>query len=255
MKRNIIKVLSGLLIITSLFSVSASANEYSGWRTNTIFYSGEPITVYADSSQWENRYDNTLKEYYWVCATQNFQQGYCDAWINTNGKWYYVGDDGRMRTDTLVGSKYKKERYMLDANGVMEVNTDWDQFGYLNHIDNNGLVHLPDTYYKMMPNDSNIQQTQYSTVPNLFGLDTDTAKDMLSKYNLKTSVAEKETQDESKNGTVLSQNYEGTRVQQGTTVTIVVGKYVAKQEQTQTTNSSNTDKNTGTTPGTGITNN
>lgn len=151
MKRNIIKVLSGLLLFVSIISVPVSANEYSGWRTNTIFYSGEPITVYADSSHWEKRYDNTLKEYYWVCATPDFHQGYLNAWISTNGKWYYVGDDGKMRTGTLVGSKYKKERYMLDENGAMVVNTYWDQFNSSNYIDNNGLVHLTDTYYNMMP--------------------------------------------------------------------------------------------------------
>ena len=123
MKRNIIKFLSGLLLFVSIISVPASANEYSGWRTNTTFYSGEPIIVYADSSQWANRYDNTLKEYYWVCATPDFEQGYCNAWICTSGKWYYVGDDGKMRTDTLVGDKYKTERYMLDSNGAMVVNT------------------------------------------------------------------------------------------------------------------------------------
>lgn len=152
MRKTVIKLLSTFLVTFSLFTVAASANEYSGWRSNTIFYSGDPMIVYANSSQWEQRYDNTLKCYFWVCATPDFQQGYCNAWISTNGKWYYVGDDGRMRTDILVGSKYKKERYLLDENGAMKTNAYWDQFGSSNYIDNNGLVHLPDTYYQMMPN-------------------------------------------------------------------------------------------------------
>lgn len=253
MKKNIIKVLSGLFVIGSLFSVSVSANEYSGWRTNIIFYSGEPISVYADSLQWDKRYDSILKEYYWVCATPDFQQGYCDAWINTNGKWYYVGDDGRMRTNTLVGSKYKKERYMLDENGAMVVNIYWNQFGTSNYIDNNGLVHLTDIYYNMMPVSNT--QIQYSNVPNLFGLDINSAKGMLSKYNLNTSVVEKEVHDKFDNGKVIDQSIAGSKVEQGTTITIIVGKYVAKQEQAQTTTFENAKKSIDLIPSTGTTGN
>lgn len=52
----------------------------------------------------------------------------------------------------LVGDKHKRERYLLDDNGAMVINQYWDQFGSSNYIDTNGLVHLPDVYYQMMPN-------------------------------------------------------------------------------------------------------
>lgn len=149
MKKSVLKLFSIFVLIFSLFTIPASANEYSGWRSNTIYYSGAPQIVYANSSQWDKRYDNTLKKYYWICATPDFQQGYCNAWICTDGKWYYVGTDGEMRFGTLVGDKNKKERYLLGDDGAMQVNTYWEQFGYSNYIDNNGLVHLPDVYYKM----------------------------------------------------------------------------------------------------------
>lgn len=147
-----IKSLSVIFIMLSLFSIGASANEYSGWRSNTVFYSGDPMIVYADSSQWDRIYDSNTNSYYWMCETPDFYQGYTNAWIYTNGKWYYVRDDGQMEYGVLVGDKHKKERYLLDDNGAMVVNQYWDQFGSSNYIDTNGLVHLPDIYYQMMPN-------------------------------------------------------------------------------------------------------
>lgn len=98
---------------------------------------------------------------------------------------------------------------------------------------------------------------KYATVPSVIGLDTESAKSKLSNSGLKMAIQEKETQNESENGKVLSQSAgEGSKEVQGTTVTVVVGKYVAKQEEPQTTNPGTTkenesiDKNTQTTPGT-----
>lgn len=98
-------------------------------------------------------------------------------------------------------------------------------------------------------------EVKYATVPSVIGLDTESAKSKLSNSGLKMAIQEKETQNESENGKVLSQSAgEGSKEVQGTTVTVVVGKYVAKQEEPQTTNpgttNENTDKNTQTTPGT-----
>lgn len=224
MKKIIVKVLSGLIIFSSLFSVAASANanEYSGWRSNTIFYDGQPTIAYADSSQWDKRYDSVKYEYYWVCATPDFQQGYCNAWICTDGKWYFLNTDGRMETDVLIGDKSKKERYLLDETGAMETNTYWDQFGSSNYIDSNGLVNLPDVYYKMMPTSST--QSQLVTVPNLVESSIETAKNALSNINLNYSIIFYDTNDQSNNGKVLKQSDFG-KVQEGSTITLTVGKY------------------------------
>lgn len=99
-------------------------------------------------------------------------------------------------------------------------------------------------------------EIKLTTVPNLIGLDLEVAKNRLSDAKLKMAIEERETQNEGENGKVLSQSGEGSKVEQGTAVTVVVGKYVAKQEQ-PTTNSpgdanspGNTDNNTGATPGT-----
>lgn len=100
-------------------------------------------------------------------------------------------------------------------------------------------------------------EIKLTTVPNLKGLDVEVAKSRLADAKLKAVVKEVETQNQNENGKVLSQTIEGSKVEQGTPVTIEVGKYVAKQEPptdattpgTQKTPGT-TDKNTTTTPGT-----
>lgn len=95
-------------------------------------------------------------------------------------------------------------------------------------------------------------------VPRVVGSDIESAKSQLSEANLKSVVVEKETENESERGKVISQSIaENTTVEQKTQVTIEVGKYVEKQEQPQTINpgeaktNESTDKNTTTpTPGT-----
>ena len=56
------------------------------------------------------------------------------------------------------------------------------------------------------------------------------AKSRLGDVKLKSVVKDEETQNQTENGKVLSQSIEGSKVEQGTPVTIEVGKYVAKQE-------------------------
>ena len=100
-------------------------------------------------------------------------------------------------------------------------------------------------------------EIKLTTVPNVISLDTEVAKSRLGDAKLKVTVEEKVTQTESENGKVLSQSSEGAKVEQGTPITIVVGKYVAKQEEPKindpTKDKGSTDKNTGKTPGTGTT--
>lgn len=98
-------------------------------------------------------------------------------------------------------------------------------------------------------------------VPSVIGKDQDTATGELQDAGLKVSVNSQETQDESQNGKVLKQTGEGNRVEQGTTIVITVGKYVAKQDPPVTNNppqgntkpggnGSTPDKNQGGTGGT-----
>lgn len=95
-------------------------------------------------------------------------------------------------------------------------------------------------------------EIKLTTVPNVIGLDTEVAKSRLIDAKLKVNVEEKPTEIEGENAKVLSQSIEGSKVEQGTPITIVVGKYVPKQEHPQTTNPGTVkpDKNT-TTPTTG----
>ncbi|MBN1051573.1 Stk1 family PASTA domain-containing Ser/Thr kinase [Clostridium botulinum] len=86
-------------------------------------------------------------------------------------------------------------------------------------------------------------QVRLSTVPNVIGLSLDDAKDRLDNAKLKISIVEKETNDESKNGIVLSQSIEGSKVQQWTTVTITIGKYVAPVAPTPNPGDNNNGNN------------
>lgn len=98
-------------------------------------------------------------------------------------------------------------------------------------------------------------EIKLSTVPNVVGLNVDEAKSRLTDAKLKVAVNEKETQDQSQNGKVLSQSIEGNKVEQGTPITIEVGKYVQKPPVESTTPSTQnptpgtSDKTPGTTPG------
>jgi serine/threonine-protein kinase len=96
-------------------------------------------------------------------------------------------------------------------------------------------------------------EIKLSTVPNLKGLDAEVAKTRLSDAKLTVVINLKETQTESEANKVLSQSIEGTKVEQGTPITLDVGKYVPKKDPVGTTVPGNTTPGTGTTPSTGTT--
>ncbi|GAA0078007.1 Stk1 family PASTA domain-containing Ser/Thr kinase [Clostridium sp. CTA-5] len=107
-------------------------------------------------------------------------------------------------------------------------------------------------------------EVKYSTVPSVTGLTLDEAKVKLENAKLKVSIVEKETDDESNNGKVLSQSNEGGNVKQWSTVTITVGKYVKPEpkpepitppQETPGTNTPGTNTPGGTTPGNNNNNN
>jgi serine/threonine-protein kinase len=89
-------------------------------------------------------------------------------------------------------------------------------------------------------------EVKYTTVPSVVGADKDSAASQLQSAGLKVAVNYQETQDESQNGKVLDQTNAGNNVKIGSTVTITVGKYVAKQEPPITSTPGGTDKTQGT---------
>ena len=76
-------------------------------EVNPIFYDGQPTIAYADSSQWDKRYDNGRSEIIGYVLLQIFNKdiamlGFAD------GKWYFLNTEGRMETDVLIGDKSKR---------------------------------------------------------------------------------------------------------------------------------------------------
>ena len=130
MKINIIKVFSGLLIIASLFSVSASANTlHAGWNMHNQL-SDRTVWgyMYSDGSfatGWQ--YIDGVWYYFDGEGVGYSGTAYKDAnggWVNTSatsytidGKEYYFDNQGRLmvNTDIYMGSGGFK--YHLDENG------------------------------------------------------------------------------------------------------------------------------------------
>ncbi|MDR3594160.1 hypothetical protein [Clostridium sp.] len=102
MKRSFIKRMIVLAIIsTTLLSVMPiAANAYNGQYSMNQIWTTNEEKAYADSYQWVN---NGIG---WKCATPDFHQGYANAWICTNGVWYYVAKDGYMLTNVWVNNYY-----------------------------------------------------------------------------------------------------------------------------------------------------
>jgi serine/threonine-protein kinase len=92
-------------------------------------------------------------------------------------------------------------------------------------------------------------EVKYTTVPSVKGLSAADAKSKLENAGVTVSQNYQTTQNESENGIVLSQDSEGSKVKQGSTVNITVGSYVQKQappvtSTPGTTNPAGTDNTT-----------
>ncbi|NAS19007.1 hypothetical protein GND98_014290 [Clostridium butyricum] len=107
MKRKIL-LLTCIIFLTTIKGVNAESTRY-------IYPSYTPGNCYADSSHWQKIGGH------WTCANEDFHQPYCNAWVNTNSKWYYVDKNGYMVTDAWVGDCY------VDSSGVRK--TGWVQQG------------------------------------------------------------------------------------------------------------------------------
>lgn len=137
MKKSIVKVLSVLFLMVSLFSISVSADTLKvGWNL---------YGKYSDKTVWGYMYSDGS------FATGWFQ--------DTDGSWYYFGEEGVgysgtaykdangnwVDTDNTSYTIDGKE-YYFDNNGKLMTNTDIYQGSghYKYHIDNNG--NIDDTY-------------------------------------------------------------------------------------------------------------
>lgn len=95
-------VMSLLLIYITLISLYTT--KVFAVTNNQIIVADEQI-VYAESYQW--RKDGNA----WMCGTSDLHQAYYNAWICTNGSWYYINKYGKMVTDVWVNN------YYVNSNG------------------------------------------------------------------------------------------------------------------------------------------
>jgi glucan-binding YG repeat protein len=130
MKKNIIKTLSGILLIGTIFSTSVSANTLQvGWNK---------YNQLSDRTVWGYVYSNK------TMAT---------GWCFINNEWYYFNDEGI----GVSGNAYKDANgkwinlnsssftingkdYYFDNNGTLIRNTDiyMGSGNFKYHLDNNG---------------------------------------------------------------------------------------------------------------------
>jgi hypothetical protein len=87
------KIIVSMFIITSIIILNPI-------KANATIYTSNVNVFYADSYQWEYRDGG------WICATPSFHQTYSNAWVCTNGKWYYINKYGYMVTNTWVDNYY-----------------------------------------------------------------------------------------------------------------------------------------------------
>lgn len=145
MKRlKLIKIMASILIgVSSVLAfnpIKASA-AYVG----QIITANEK-TVYADNYQW------AYKNGGWMCATPDLHQAYFNAWICTNGLWYYVGQDGYMAHDVFVND------YYVNQNGQWIVGAKYDGRGSVIYPNTS-----PDTTSTATSNNSNTSTTTSNT--------------------------------------------------------------------------------------------
>ncbi|SFC72543.1 Stk1 family PASTA domain-containing Ser/Thr kinase [Clostridium uliginosum] len=160
-----------------------------------------------------------------------------------------------LREDDLDTAKKKLESLKLKIDSSTEEYNDDISKGQIIKQQPNADAEIT-TSTKITVVVSKGPQIRLSTVPNVTGLSSDEAKTGLEKARLRVSTVEKVTENEAEDGKVLAQSIDGnSKVEQGTTVNITVGKYVkpkenpvVKPEETPGTTTPNTPG--GTTPNT-----
>lgn len=100
MKRNLkVKIVVTLFLMISTITLNPV-------DVKATVYTNNANTFYAESYQW------VYKNGSWMCGTPDFHQAYSNAWICTNGKWYYVNKVGIMLTNGWV------DNYYVDSTGA-----------------------------------------------------------------------------------------------------------------------------------------
>lgn len=100
MRRNLkSKIMITVFLIISIIAIKPI-------DVKATVYTANASTFYAESYQW------VYKNNGWMCGTPDFHQAYSNAWICTNGKWYYINKYGWMVSNTWV------DNYYVDSTGV-----------------------------------------------------------------------------------------------------------------------------------------
>lgn len=159
MKKEILKFLGvlciGVGILSSFHPVNASEvshavdNAFNNLelqernRSNSIsdltVYIADPVIAYANSSQWDHRSP------FWVLATPDFEQGYCNTWANVNGIWYYIDKQGHMVANHMILDLNTNKKYYVNENGALLINgyyTDYYNNQAKYHAGNDGSLTL-----------------------------------------------------------------------------------------------------------------
>lgn len=102
-KIKLTKVIIGILAISSVLIFNPlKASAFDGQAGQ--IYTAHSHSFYANGSQWV--YENG----FWICGTD--VQPFANAWINTNGKWYYINPNGYMVRNVWV------DNYYVDGSGA-----------------------------------------------------------------------------------------------------------------------------------------
>jgi hypothetical protein len=107
-------ILSFIIIIPIIIFNSEKASAYS---SNQI-YVAHTFTYYADSSQWRQMNDG------WMCGSD--KQPYANAWVCTNGKWYYMNNNCYMVTNCWVNNWYVGDDGAWNPNATRDRVSIWD---------------------------------------------------------------------------------------------------------------------------------
>ena len=124
MKKNLLKILSILLISCNLFAVPASANTWFEYKD----YNGNRITwgMYDDNGQWPQ------------------------GWYQENGKWYYFPGQGlaAQGLKTIDGKDYYFDNINCDMKHDQYVKVGYGKYGMWYWTNSDGSI---DYNYSWLP--------------------------------------------------------------------------------------------------------
>lgn len=113
-KVKLTKAIIGILATTSILIFNPLQAKALDSQKGQI-WTAHAKSFYANGSQWV--YQNG----FWRCGTD--VQPFANAWINTNGKWYYINPNGYMVSNVWV------DNYYVDGSGAWIPNATKDTSG------------------------------------------------------------------------------------------------------------------------------